>query len=197
MDDENGRSRQKARTRAELIRAARALMAAGSAPTVGEAAASASVSRATAYRYFPSRHALLVAAYPELAAQSLLGEHAPDHAAGRLDVVLEGITRQMLAHEPVLRTMLRLSLAARTTTPEELPFRVGRRIVWVGEALEPLRGSLSPPDRERLVLAIASAVGIDALVWMTDVAGLTRPQAVDLMCWSARALLRAALDESA
>ena len=80
---------------------------------------------------------------------------------------------------------------------DELPFRVGRRIVWVGEALEPLRGSLSPPEHERLVLAIAAAVGIDALVWMTDVAGLTRPQAVDLMCWSARALLRAALDESA
>jgi AcrR family transcriptional regulator len=194
--DEGGRSRQKARTRAGLIQAARALMASGHAPTVEEAAVSASVSRATAYRYFPSRHALLVAAYPELAARSLLDEHAPDDAAARLDVVLEGITRQMLEHETMLRTLLRLSLEGRATTADELPFRVGRRIVWVGEALEPLRGSLSPADHERLVLAIAAAVGIDPLVWLTDVAGLTRPQAVDLMCWSARALLRAALDES-
>jgi AcrR family transcriptional regulator len=189
---ENGRVQQKARTRAELIRAARALMDGGIAPTVEEAATSASVSRATAYRYFPSRHALLVAAYPELTAESLLGEHAPRDTAARLDLVLEGIARQMLEHEPVLRTMLRLSLEARTATPDDLPFRVGRRIVWVRDALEPLRGELSEPDRERLVLAIASAVGIDALVWLTDVAGLTRPEAVDLMCWSARTLLQAA-----
>ena len=152
----------------------------GAAPTVDEAARAASVSRATAYRYFPSRRALLVAAYPQLTAESLLGEDAPRDPAARLDLVLEGITRQMLEHEAVLRTMLRLSLDARTATPDDLPFRVGRRIVWVADALEPLRDELSEPARERLVLAIASAVGIDALVWLTDVAGLSRPEAVDL-----------------
>ncbi|MDX6546820.1 MAG: hypothetical protein QOG33_370, partial [Gaiellales bacterium] len=31
------------------------------------------------------------------------------------------------------------------------------------------------------------------LVWLTDIAGLSRPQAVELMRWSARTLLRAAL----
>jgi AcrR family transcriptional regulator len=189
---ENGRVQQKARTRAELIRAARALMDGGSAPTVEEAATAASVSRATAYRYFPSRRALLVAAYPELTATTLLGERPPRAPAARLDLVLEGITRQMLEHEAVLRTMLRLSLEPDTATPDDLPFRVGRRIIWVRDALEPLRDELSEPDRERLVLAVASAVGIDALVWLTDVAGLSRPAAVDLMCWSARALLQAA-----
>jgi AcrR family transcriptional regulator len=189
---EHGRVQQKARTRAELIRAARTLMDGGIAPTVDEAARAASVSRATAYRYFPSRRALLVAAYPQLTAESLLGDDAPRDPAARLDLVLDGITRQLLEHEPVLRTMLRLSLEARTATPDDLPFRVGRRIAWVGDALEPLRAELSEPDRERLVLAIASAVGIDALVWLTDVAGLSRPEAVELMCWSARTLLQAA-----
>ena len=189
---EDGRVQQKARTRAELIRAARALMDDGSAPTVEEAAAAASVSRATAYRYFPTRRALLAAAYPELTAGSLLGEDAPRDAETRLDLVLEGITRQMLEHEPVLRTMLRLSLEARTATPDDLPFRAGRRIVWVADALEPLRAELTEPARERLVLAIAAAVGIDALVWLTDVAGLSRAAAVDLMCSSARTLLQAA-----
>jgi AcrR family transcriptional regulator len=192
---ENGRIQQKARTRAELIRAARTLIDGGLAPTVDEAARAASVSRATAYRYFPSRHALLVAAYPQLTADSLLGDDAPRDPAARLEIVLDGITRQMLEHEPVLRTMLRLSLEARATTPADLPFRVGRRITWVADALEPLRAELSEPDRERLVLAIASAVGIDALVWLTDVAGLSRPEAVELMCWSARTLLQAARSE--
>jgi len=46
------------------------------------------------------------------------------------------------------------------------------------------------PEAElrRLVLAIRSAIGIEALVWLTDVAGLSRDDAVDLMRWSARAL---------
>jgi AcrR family transcriptional regulator len=194
---EGGRSQQKARTRTDLVHAARAVMAAGRAPTVEETAISASVSRATAYRYFPNRRALLAAAYPELAARSMLDESAPRDAAARLDIVLEGITRQVLEHEPVLRTMLRLSLEPHAVSSDDLPFRVGRRITWVGEALEPLQASLSESAYERLVIAIASAVGIDALVWLTDVAGLTRPEAVDLMCWSARALLRAALDARA
>jgi hypothetical protein len=44
-----------------------------------------------------------------------------------------------------------------------------------------------------LVLAIRSAVGIEALVWLTDIAGLSRPEAVELMRWSAQALLTAGL----
>jgi hypothetical protein len=65
----------------------------------------------------------------------------------------------------------------------------------VAEALAPLRGRIPEPDLERLVLAIASAVGIDALVWLTDIGGLSRARAVAVMRWSARSLLRAALAE--
>jgi hypothetical protein len=35
------------------------------------------------------------------------------------------------------------------------------------------------------------------MVWLTDIAALSRDEAVDLMRWSARALLRSALAESA
>jgi hypothetical protein len=47
------------------------------------------------------------------------------------------------------------------------------------------------------VHAIAAAVGIDALVWLTDIAGVSREEAVDVMRWSARALLRATVTEGA
>lgn len=190
---DGGRVEQKARTRAELLRAAHELMARGEAPTVEQAAAAAGVSRATAYRYFPARRSLLVAAYPELTEPSLLGEGPPSDPRERLEIVLAGIARQTIEHEPILRTMLRLSLEPREAESGELPFRVGRRIIWVREALEPLRGRLSEHDLQRLVVAIASAIGIDALVWLTDVAGLSRSEAVTLMTWSARALLEASL----
>ena len=54
-----GRSAQKARTRDALVAAARDLVAAGVTPTVEDAAAAASISRSTAYRYFPNERALL------------------------------------------------------------------------------------------------------------------------------------------
>ncbi len=56
------RANQKERTRAALVEAARALLRAGVPPTVAEAAEQARVSRATAYRYFPTHDALLIEA---------------------------------------------------------------------------------------------------------------------------------------
>ena len=68
----NGRVDQKRRTRDALIGAARQLVADGVTPTVEAAAEAASISRTTAYRYFPNQRALLVAAHPETAQSSML-----------------------------------------------------------------------------------------------------------------------------
>ena len=66
----------------------------------------------------------------------------------------------------------------------------------IEEALAPLRGRLPEPQLHRLALAIRSAVGIEALVWLTDVAGISREEAVEIMRWSASAWRRSALEES-
>ena len=79
---------------------------------------------------------------------------------------------------------------------DELLLRQGRAIGWIGEALAPLQGELPPSSLRRLALAIRSACGIEALVWLTDVAGLSREEAAELMRWSALALLRTALAEN-
>jgi AcrR family transcriptional regulator len=192
-----GRTGQKARTRAALVAAARQLLAEGTTPTVEQAATAASIARATAYRYFPNQRALLTATFPEIAESSLLGESPPADAEARLDIVVDAIARQALEHEPELRNMLRLSLEPDPAKRGDLPFRTGRRVVWVGDALAPLRGRLPEPQLQRLVHAIAAAVGIDALVWLTDIAGVSREEAVDVMRWSARALLRATVTEGA
>jgi AcrR family transcriptional regulator len=188
-----GRAHQRARTRNALIDGARQLLAEGVTPTVEQVASATTISRATAYRYFPNQTALLVASYPEIGESSLLGEHPPADAEARLEIVAEAMARQAVEHEAELRAMLRISLEPTAPRRGDLPLRTGRRIVWVADALAPLRGELPEPELQRLVLAIASAVGIDALVWLTDIAGLSRPQAVELMRWSARTLLRAAL----
>lgn len=193
--ESTGRTGQKARTRNALTDAARRLLDSGQAPTVEQAARAASVARATAYRYFPNQRALLEATLPQLTQPSLLGDAPPEGAAERLGLVVEVIVQQTVEHEPALRTMLRLSLQPDRGDRGDLTFRKGRRITWIGEALEPLQARLTRRDFDRLVHAIAAAVGIDALVWLTDVAGLRRAEAVEVMRWSSRTLLGAALDE--
>jgi AcrR family transcriptional regulator len=191
-----GRTHQKARTRAAMVAATRQLLAEGVAPTVEQAAERAAVSRTTAYRYFPNQRALLLASYPELDMPSLLEVDAPADPAARLELVTESIARQLLEHEPELRAMLRLSLELPPPDKAALPLRKGRVIGWIEDALAPLSGRLPAAELRRLVLAIRATLGIEALVWLTDIGGLSRDEAADLMRHSARALLRSALAES-
>jgi AcrR family transcriptional regulator len=191
-----GRRRQKARTRGALVQGARDLLAEGVTPTVEQAAEQAGIARTTAYRYFPNQAALLLATYPELDAPSLLGADPPSDPAARLDLVTEDFTRQILEHEPEMRATLRVSLEPGALTRDSLPLRKGRGIRWIEDALSPLRGRMPDQAFRRLVLAIRAAIGIEAFVWLTDVAKLSRPEAVATMRWSARALLRSALEEA-
>jgi len=189
----NGRTAQKRRTREALAASAREIVARGETPTVEGAAEAAGISRATAYRYFPNQHSLLVAAHPETGTVSLLPEDAPADVAARLDLVVDAFTRSLLDNEAQQRTMLRLSLEASPAERAQLPLRQGRGIAWIEEALAPLRADMSEAAVHRLALAIRSAAGVEALVWLTDVGGVSRTDAVVLMRWSARALLQSAL----
>jgi AcrR family transcriptional regulator len=192
-----GRTRQKERTRKALITAARDLVTAGKTPTVEQAAEVADISRTTAYRYFPNQRALVVAAHPETEASSLLPPDAPEDPAARLDAVIDAFTQLVADTEPQQRTMLRLSLEPDAAQHEPRLLRKGRAIGWIEQALAPLRGQLSTKELGRLVLAIRSATGIEARVWLTDIAGLSREEATRLMRWSASAIYRSALQESA
>jgi AcrR family transcriptional regulator len=191
-----GRSAQKQRTRDALVAAARELVARGITPGVEEAAAAAQISRTTAYRYFPTKRALLLAAHPEVAATSMLPPNPPDDVAARLDLVVDRFTAMIVDTEAQQRTMLRLSLEEDKAQRGELPLRQGRAIAWITEALEGLRGHLSDEELHRLVLSIRAATGIEALVWLTDIGGLSRDEAVKLMRWSAQALLQRAVGGS-
>jgi AcrR family transcriptional regulator len=191
LDLGSGRSHQKLRTRDALVAAARDLVASGMPLTVEAVAERARISRTTAYRYFPNRRQLLAAAHPETMAESLLGRNPPEDVGERLDIAVRAFTALIRRTEPQQRVTLRLSLEPRGDE-EPLPLRQGRAIAWFREALEPLRGELDDSQIGRLATAIRATTGIEALVWLTDVAGLSTAEAQQLMCWSARSLLTAA-----
>ena len=189
---ESGRVQQKKRTFDALVDATRELLAQGLTPTVEQAAEAASVSRTTAYRYFPTQAALIAAAHPEIEASTLVA-HASDDPVERVNEVVDALTKLVLDTEPQARATLRRSLELDPDRRRELPLRQGRAIGWITEAFEPVEARLGPEVIQRLARAIRSATGIEALVWLTDIAGLSREEARELMGWSARVMTEAAL----
>lgn len=187
----SGRARQKARTQSVLMEAARELMSQGVTPTVEEAAAQAGVSRATAYRYFPNQRALLVSAYPIIEMRSLLPEQPPAEVIDRVRQVARGILDSILTNEVALRAQLRISLEG-SATRAELPLRQGRRIIWFEDALAPLRTQLRRQEFRRLTLALAATVSLEVLIWLVDLAGLSRKAAIEQIVWTAEQIVDSA-----
>jgi AcrR family transcriptional regulator len=189
----------KARTHRLLREAARELLRTGGKLTVPAAADLAGVSRATAYRYFPTNDAVVLHATMSLADDPLDDPNwapPPATSAGELSARAAELVRATAAwafeHEAELRTMLRLSL-----DPErehELARRgLTNRGRWIAALLESLPSDVPEDARDRLAKALVPLFGSDAIVWTTDMAGLSREQAIDLLAWMAQVLVKATL----
>lgn len=197
------RANQKARTRAAIVEGAKLMLREGATPTVAQAAKRARVSRATAYRYFPTQQALLVEVAevtPRMATvEEALRRLDTEDVAERLEVLLDTFGSVVLAEEEHLRrallvyqdTWLRNHPSGARNGPA---VREGRRMRWLDTVLEPLT-DLPEWRRQRLRAALALTLGIDALVVMKDVSRLDADEARATLHWAATALLRTALDE--
>jgi len=188
-----GRSQQKSRTRQALVEATRGLLAEGLTPRVEDAAERSGISRTTAYRYFPNQRALLVAAQPQIQPETLLDDDAPADPRARLDAFMAAFTSYNLQWEAQLRAALRLSLEQGVERPL---LRQGQAVRWLEDALAPLGRSHPHIDRRALAVAIRSATGIEALIWLRDIAGQSPQQAARTVRHTARALLDSALRQT-
>lgn len=196
------RANQKERTRSAVVAAATQLLRQGAQPTVAQAAELAKVSRATAYRYFPTQEAMLV----EVAQVNPAAESVEHWLAGleggepkdRLQRLLTTCNGMVVAEESVMRTGLRVYLDTwlenRRHNKAFTAVREGRRTRWLDEALEPVRRSLRPAQWRRLRAALALTMGVEALVVMKDVCNLSDEEALATLEWTAQALLSAGLE---
>jgi hypothetical protein len=94
---------------------------------------------------------------------------------------------------PLGRSLTRLTMD--TPQPDGQPRRGFRRVGWIERALEPIRPRLSAAEFERLVSALAMVVGWEALIVLGDIRGLSEKEQLDTALWTARTLVRAALEE--
>ena len=199
------RANQKARTRAALVDSAKRLMRNGGPPTVAAAAEAANVSRATAYRYFPTQEALLVeltkvAPAVEPVERALQRMTSPDPHA-RLALLLDAFNPVVFREEATMRTALRAYLdtwlSSRARGERAPPLREGRRLRWLDTALAPVRRDFTDRQFRRLRAALALTLSTEALVVMRDVCRFDDDaEALEVLRWAAQSLLAAGLADA-
>jgi AcrR family transcriptional regulator len=197
MASQRERVNQKRRTRTALVEAAQRLLERGQTPTVADVADEALVSRATAYRYFPSHEHLLLEVVLERSIDEI--NRQVDAAAGsgdaaaRLGGLVSAIQDEIAANEPAFRSLLRLSIMQ---SPSERPTVAGirgeRRRHWIERALEPVAGELDERSRRRLAHALTLCLGAEAFVVLRDLCGLEPAEAEETLRWAALAMLASA-----
>jgi AcrR family transcriptional regulator len=192
------RTNQHLRTRKDLLLAAGRLLKEGRQPTMDEVAETALVSRATAYRYFPTLEALLVeapldGAMPE--PEKLFARDTTSDPEERLDRAEAALHQMTYQNEAQLRLMLANSLLAARGNGGTAPARQNRRTPLIEAALAPARKRFKSEAYENLRAALALVFGTESMVVFRDVLPLDERKARKVKSWVIRALVRAALKE--
>ncbi|MGZ5235169.1 MAG: TetR/AcrR family transcriptional regulator [Caldimonas sp.] len=173
----------------------------GRIPSLAEVATRSKVSRATTYRYFPSRSALVTAVV-----DSSLGpvrSFASSEADGRARVheLFEQTFPRFKEFEPQMRAAAQLSLEQwaleRAGLLEEEPYRRGHRVRILEHALAPLAPTLPAAVRDRLHRALSVVYGIEPYMILKDIWGLPDREVERIALWMADALVDAAQRDAA
>jgi AcrR family transcriptional regulator len=192
----------RARTRKLMLETAISLMQQGETPSVSDVAEAAGVSRATAYRYFPSQTDLVGAVVEEALGPILGWTSDSQNAAERVDDLLESTIPRILEFEATFKAALKLSLeqwaARQAGTPDDAPqIERGHRVDLLQGAIAPLRKALPRKQFQRLAMALSLTYGLEAIIILKDLWGLEADEVQDISQWAARALVKAAVSEAA
>lgn len=184
-----------------LMNEALALVRRGRIPSVAEVAESARVSRATAYRYFPTRSKLIGALVAEALAP--VRQYIPregDDGLARLNILIDKTYPRFRKYEPHMRAALQLALEHKALEQagllEEEPFRRGQRVEVLRLATEPLKRQLSPAVYRRLLNALAVVYGTEPFVVLKDICGASDRETESVVRWMMEALVQHALRAS-
>lgn len=191
----------RARTRKLMLETAISLMQQGETPSVSDVAEAAGVSRATAYRYFPSQADLVDAVVEEGLGPILSWTSDSKDAGERVEDLLATSLPRIVEFEATFKAALKLTLeqwAARQagTLGEEPPFRRGHRVDLLQTAIAPLRKTLPRKQFQRLAMALSLTYGLEVLIILKDLWGAEPDEVQDVAQWAARALVKAAVSEA-
>ncbi|EKN3725051.1 TPA: TetR/AcrR family transcriptional regulator [Yersinia enterocolitica] len=183
----------RARTRRLLIDTAMSMYEQGAFPSITEVANAAQLSRATAYRYFPTQSALVSAMVDESLGPILAWQPTQPDARQRIAELLSFAYPRMLQHEGVLRAALHLSLQQwadnRSNPNNEEKLIRGNRKRLLKLAVEPLEGKLTPEALQRVIHAFSLIYGSEVFMVLKDIWHLDDAGIQDVTQWMGKAIL--------
>jgi AcrR family transcriptional regulator len=192
----------RARTMSLMLETARRLMQDGETPSVSEVAEAAGVSRATAYRYFPSQAALVSAVVNEALGPILEWSSDLKDPEARVENLLSSSMPRIFEYEATFKAALKLSLdqwarrQAGTLGPEP-PFKRGHRVDLLQSAIAPLKKTLPRKSFARLAKALSLTYGLEVLIILKDLWGLDAGEIREVALWASSALVKSAIAEGA
>lgn len=192
----------RARTRRLLIDTAMQLFDGGAFPSISEVAQSAQLSRATAYRYFPTQSALVAALVSETLSPINNWQPVKQEATARIDELLTFAFPRMLQHEGTLRAALHLSLTqwAQSQAQDVVPIKErlvrGNRKQLLQKVVEPLADELPPDLMQRVLQSLSLVYGSEIFLVMKDIWGCDNQELQDVAKWMAKAIVRQAREDA-
>ena len=179
------------RTYRLLLAQAMKLAADGRLVTVAEVASAAGVSRATAYRYFPSRSQLISAMIGESLGPVRRFESRKVDGRERLQELFTKTFPRFREFEPHMRAALE-----RSGRIEEEPYRRGHRVAILKRVAAPLKSKMADSEFRRLLCGLSMIFGIEPYVVLKDIWGCSDREVQATARWMADALIDAALKSS-
>ncbi|VCE91229.1 TetR family transcriptional regulator [Burkholderia pseudomallei] len=192
-------SETRTQTRELLLQTALSMLEQGWFPSITELANASGVSRATAYRYFPSQAALVSTVVDESLGPVLQWQPTSTSVEARVNELLDFAYPRMEQHEGALRAALQVALhqwanERARRAQDEPKYRRGNRRRLLTLAVEPMvRAGVDPAVAERLAQALSLLYGTEAMVVLKDIWGLDFRQFMNVIKWMSSALVRATL----
>lgn len=193
----------RARTRRLLIDTAMSMYERGAFPSITEVASTAQLSRATAYRYFPTQSALVAAMVDESLGPILAWQPTQPDTRQRIAELLSFAYPRMLQHEGVLRAALHLSLqqwadtrSGNSNNSHEEKLIRGNRKRLLKLAVEPLEETLAPEALQRVIHAFSLIYGSEVFMVLKDIWHLDEAGIQDVTQWMGKAILLQAETDS-
>lgn len=191
-----------------LIKQAMKLFEKGAFPTVTELATEAQVSRATAYRYFPTQSDLISAVVDESLKPIILWQPEQTSVEERVNELLSFAYPQMFKHEGALRAALLLSLqqwaeerasqsksetddTVDVSTKREKLVR-GHRKQILKQVTAPLNDELPVELVEKVNHALSIIYGSEVFMVLKDIWQLENDDVQAVTQWIAKAILNQA-----
>lgn len=189
-----------------LVNTALELFEKGVIPSVSELAIEAGVSRATAYRYFPTQNDLVAATVDASLGPILTWTSDSADAEERIDQLLSFAYPQMFKHEGALRAALLVSLQqwaqqrseeANQQISEDKKLVRGHRKEILSNVVEPLQGKMAPEIIDKVIHSFSLIYGSEVFLVMKDIWKMDDQQVIDITKWMAKAIINQAVKENA